>query len=379
MNIDLEKLIEHLDTLSEEELTEAVSEIMEDESLDEEVKTALDNYMSERLEEGTTAADTLKPGGAPGETKAQTMAAFAQLMAQLGKEDLSNLFNQVQAQFGPNSIPGAVDNSAKNKSTLDMKPSSAVGKGAWKEDLDDLFAGDELTEEQKEQTSVVFEAAVNTRVSLIEAELNEQYETKVAELEEEHAQKLEEETAEIFEGLAEKLDQYLDHVIESWMEENSVAIESSLRVDIAENFIESLKGLFTEHYIKVPETKLDIVADLQNELEAVKEELNTVLDRNIQLESVAEQYTKETILSESTEGLTELEADRLINLAEGLEFTDVESYKRKVNILKEKCVGARTQTGTGLITEDIVDDDSAEVEDPSIQAVARAISSRNKF
>lgn len=383
MNIDLEKFIEHLDTLSEAEAIEAINELMEDEEveLDEESKSILEQYVENKnMTEATTpAADTLRPGGAPGDSKAQTMAAFNQLMAQLGKEDLSNLFNQVQAQFGPNSIPGAVDNSAKNKSTHDMKPSSAVGKGAWKEDLDNLFSGDDLTEEQKEQTSVIFEAAVASHVALVEADLQEQFEGAVEALEEEYAQRLEEETAEIFETIAEKLDQYLDHVIESWMEENEVAIESSLRVEVAENFIGSLKDLFTEHYIKVPETKLDIVADLAAELEEVKEQLNVVLDEKLQLESVVEQHTKESILSESTEGLTDIEADRLINLAEGLEFTDVESFKRKVNILKEKCVGTRPQSNSGLITEDLIDDDSNEIQDPSIEAVARAISLRNRF
>lgn len=383
MNIDLEQFIEHLDALSEDEAIEAINELMENEEveLDDEAKSILEGYVeNKKMNEGTTpAADTLKPNGAPGESKAQTMAAFNQLMSQLGKEDLSNLFNQVQAQFGANKTPGAVDNSGKNKSTLDMKPSSAVGKGAWKEDLDDLFAGDDLTEDQKEQTSVIFEAAVSSHVALVEADLQEQFEGAIEALEEEYAERLEEETAEIFETIAEKLSQYLDHVVESWMEENEVAIESSLRVEVAENFIGSLKDLFTEHYIKVPETKLDIVADLAAELEEVKEQLNTVIDEKLQLEAINEQYTKESILSESTDGLTDIEADRLINLAEGLEFTDVDSFKRKVNILKEKCVGTRPQSNSGLITEDMVDDDSNDIEDPSIQAVARAISSRNKF
>jgi hypothetical protein len=333
------------------------------------------------MNEGTTpAADTLKPGGAPGETKAQMLDAFVQLMAQLGKEDLSDLFNQVQSQFGPNSIPGAVDNSANNRSTLDMKPSAAQGTGPWKEDLDTLFSGDELTEEQKEQTSVIFEAAVNTRIALIEADLQEQFEGAVEALEEEYAERLEEETSEIFETLIEKLDQYIDYTISEWMEENEIAVESALRVEIAENFIDSLKGLFTEHYIKVPETKLNIVADLTSELEAVKEELNQTLDENLQLEALTENYTKNEIIAELSEGLTDVETNKLYSLAEGLEFTNTDSFKRKVGILKEKCVSTKSR-GTGLITEEIISDDNGlpEAIDPSIQAVARAISSRNKF
>jgi hypothetical protein len=324
------------------------------------------------------AIDTLKPGGAPGETKAQTLDTFVQLLAQLGKEDLSDLFNQVQAQYGPGQAPGAVDNSQNNAATVAMKPSAAVGTGAWKEDLDDLFTGDDLTEELKEKTQVVFEAAVNTRAALVEAKLEEQFEEAVEALEEEYNEKLQEQANEIFESVTDKLDQYLDYVIEKWMTENEIAVESGIRVQIAEDFMDSLHGVFTEHYITIPESKLDIVADLKEQVEELSEKLNSVLDEKIQLESVNKEFTKSQIIEELSEDLAETQVDKLSTLAEGLEYTDPDNFKRKVSILKERYFGTSSKT-TGLITEVIdgtVDEERATTgfNTPEMKAYAQAIS-----
>jgi len=160
-----------------------------------------------------SAAETLKPGAGSGgtESKAQTLAAFSSLLSQLGKEDLSKLFNDAQAVFGPNKAPGAVDNSAKNKASI-------ATKGAVKEDVEEMFSGDELSEDLKEKAVVVFEAAVEARCIV-----------ETARLEEEFEQQLDEAVAEIQEEITAKVDQYLDYVIEQWIEDNKIAIESSLR------------------------------------------------------------------------------------------------------------------------------------------------------
>lgn len=376
MEINLEELIEHLDTLSDEEAADYVKGLLDSGELTEEQFEDLKSkYEEEEMNEA--AIDTLKPGGAPGETKAQTLDTFVQLLAQLGKEDLSNLFNQVQSQFGPNQAPGAVDNAAKNAATLDMKPSAAVGKGAWKEDLDALFSGDDLTEEMKEQTNTIFEAAVNTRAALEEARLQEAFEEKVSELEEAFEEKLQEQANEIFESVSDKLDKYLDYVVEKWMEANEVAIESGIRVQIAEDFMDSLRNVFTEHYITVPETKLDIVADLKEQVDALTEKLNTVLDEKIQLESVNEGFTKSQIIEELSDGLAETQVDKLATLAEGLEYTGAETFKKKVSIIKERYFGA-TSKSTGLITEEIdgtvEEEKSAGFTTPEMKMYSAAIS-----
>ena len=297
--------------------------------------------------EEATAADTLKPGGAPGESKAEMLSTFTSLLAQLGKEDLSNIFNQVQSQYGPNKAPGAEDKAASNRSTVDAKPSAAVGKGAWKEDVDELFSEDELTEEFREKAETIFEAAVNTRINL-----------EVARLEEEYAEKfeteLQEASAQIFEEVSGKLDQYLDYVVEQWMEENKIAVESSLRTDIAENFIQGLQNLFAEHYITVPDEKIDLVAEMRAELDETRAKLNETLDQKIELEAIINEATAVSILDDISEGLAETQVEKLRTLAEGIEYTDGETYRRKLEIIKENYFSSKTPAKTtGLITESI--------------------------
>lgn len=308
----------------------------------------------------TAAVDTLNPGAGSGgtESKALMLATFTQLLAQLGKEDLSNIFNQVQAQFGPNQAPGAVDNSAQNAATIQMKPSAATG-GAVKEDIDEMF-GEELSEDMKEKAGVIFEAAVNTRITIEEARLQEAFDAKVEELEESFNQRLEEETAAIFEDLTTKLDQYLDYCAEQWMEENKLAIENSLRADIAEGFIQGLHDLFAEHYIRVPDEKIDLVAEMKAELEEVKSKLNETLDEKIELETVINEATKQAAIDEVCEGLALTQAEKLRTLAEGLEYTDGDSYRKKLEIVKENIFKKTKTASTGLISEEIDGEDTTE-------------------
>lgn len=326
----------------------------------------------------TAAVDTLNPGAGSGgtESKALMLATFTQLLAQLGKEDLSDIFNQVQAQFGPNLAPGAVDNSAQNAATIQMKPTSATG-GAVKEDIDEMF-GEDLSEDMKEKASVIFEAAINTRLTLEEARLQEEFDAKAEELEESFNQRLEEETTTIFEDLTTKLDQYLDYCAEQWMEENKLAIENSLRADIAEGFIQGLHDLFAEHYIRVPDEKIDLVAEMKAELEEVKSKLNETLDEKIELETAINEATKQASIDEVCEGLALTQAEKLRTLAEGLEYTDGDTYRKKLEIVKEN-IFKKTKTGsTGFISEEIDGEDTTEASTtgytaPGMELYAQAI------
>lgn len=308
-----------------------------------------------QIEEGS-AAETLKPGAGSngGDSKAETLATFTSLLAQLGKEDLSNLFNRTLEQIGKEAAttPGSAD---ANRATVAMKPSSAVGKGAWKEDIDDMFGGDELTEELREKASTIFEAAVNTRITLEEARLQDEFDGIVEELEEQFADKLQEQANGIFEDVANKLDMYLDYVVEQWMETNAIAVETSLRADIAENFIQALHQTFAEHYISVPEEKIDLVAELKTELDNTKARLSEALDEKIELSAAIEENAKIAAFETVAEGLAETQVEKLRTLSEGIEFSDAGTFQRKLEIIRENYFTKRAEAvnSTGLITEEI--------------------------
>jgi hypothetical protein len=331
-----------------------------------------------------SAADTLKPGAGSGggDTKAETLATFTSLLAQLGKDDLSKIFNDVQAQFGANKAPGAEDKSAANRASVDAKPSDAVGKGAWKEDVDAMF-GDDLSEEFKEKAEVVFEAALATRINLETVRLEEEFANQVAELEEAFEAQLEETTADLMEEMTNKLDQYLDYCVDQWMEENKLAIENSLRADIAEDFIEALHNTFAEHYIRVPDDKIDLVAEMKAELDEVKSRLNETLDEKIVLESIIEEATKEATFEDVSEGLAETQVEKLKTLAEGIDYSDATTYRKKLEIVKEQYFKTnKSASSTGFITEEIDGEDESATGttgftspgmDRYVQAIAKSV------
>jgi hypothetical protein len=345
------------------------------------------NTLDDNNIDEATAADTLKPGAGSGggDTKAEMLATFTSMLAQLGKEDLSKFFNDAQAVFGPNKAPGAEDKSAANRSTVDMKPSAAVGKGAWKEDIDAMFSGsdEDLSEDFRDRAETVFEAAVNTRATLETVRLEEEFAAKAAELEEKFDADLQEAAGQIFEDVSNKLDQYLDYCIEQWMDDNKIAVENSLRSDIAESFIGDLHNLFTEHYITVPESKVDIVAEMKAEVEELTAKLNESIDKHLELQSIIDEATKDATLDDISEGLAETQVEKLRTLAEGIEFLDAGSYRKKLEIVKEQYFTSpkKTAASTGLITEEIDGTDSSVREGPSVtgpmaqyaQAIAKSV------
>lgn len=305
----------------------------------------------------TSAADTLKPGaGSSGtESKSEMLATFTALLAQLGKEDLSYLYNRTVEQIGKeaSALPSGA-NAAANKASI-------ATKASVKEDIEEMFSGDDLSEDFREKASTVFEAAVNSRTILEEARLQEEFEAAVAEMQEEFDANLQEQAASIFEEVTGKVNDYLEYAVGEWMAENAIAIENSLRLEIAEDFMKSLHNVFAEHYITVPEEKIDLVAELRAELDEVKGHLNEAIDNNIALQAVADEATRASTLEAVSEGLAVTQAEKLRTLAEGIEFTDAATFQRKLEIVKENYFSAKkAPASTGLITESI--DGSDEVD-----------------
>jgi len=210
-----------------------------------------------------------------------------------------------------------------------------------KEDVDALAAGeDSLSEGFKEKAATIFEAALQRRAA-----------TATAELEEKYASDLEGEVKAIQEDVIDKVDGYLNYVVETWMKENEVAIEHSLRSEITESFISKLHDVFTEHYIDVPEDKVDIVDTLQKDLADAKDQLNKTTDDAKGLSEKVKAYEREAIVTEACEGLAATEAAKIAKLSEGIQADDNEDFTTKLATIKESYLNKDT-TATG---EDEVD------------------------
>ena len=186
----------------------------------------------------------------------------------------------------------------------------------------------ELSEEFRKDAMVIFEAAVATRVvDLVN--------TKIDQLNEDFNVALEEEKQEIESKLSEKIDDYLTYVSEEWMKENELAVERGIRAELAENFISGLRDLFKEHYIEVPEERTDVIEELFAKVEGLEEQLNVEMQANIANLKALKDYKKVEAIAEACVGLTSVEQDKMVELAESITYESDEQFVSKMQVIKE--------------------------------------------
>ena len=192
------------------------------------------------------------------------------------------------------------------------------------EDVNALLGGEDLSEDFKNKAKTIFEAAINAKVAGIKEELEAQYEEKLAE-----------EIEAAKESLAERVDSYLEYVSDEWFEENALAIEAGLKTEMTESFLEGMKGLFEEHYVSIPEEKYDVLESMVEKLDDMETKLNEQIEKNIALNGRLSESVADGILDEVSEGLASTQKEKLASLSESVEFESEESYREKLETLKE--------------------------------------------
>tara|TARA_B100000959_G_scaffold130715_1_gene137088 strand:- start:164 stop:1060 length:897 start_codon:yes stop_codon:yes gene_type:complete len=208
------------------------------------------------------------------------------------------------------------------------------------DDVEALVSGEEgLSEDFKKKASTIFEAAVHAKVV---EEVNKRMETQQKEVE---ASK-----EEFQKDLSEKVDGYLTYVVEEWMKENELAIERGIRAELVEDFMSGLKTLFTEHYIDLPEEKVDMVDDLFTKVEELETSLDEEINRGVDLQKELAQFKKDDALKQATKDLADSDSEKISKLAEGIEFENSEQYIEKLNVLKESYF-PKSDAVTSEITE----------------------------
>jgi hypothetical protein len=277
--------------------------------------------------ENTAAAKTLSPGA----SKLEILNAMYKEMQKMTKSNLV----------------AAVDSLAKYQ---DDKQKAAF-KGESKEitaALNTLIENDSnLSEDFKVQASTLFEAAIAKKATEIKEDLEIQYQ-----------EDLQEELNGVRDVLVEKIDNYLSYVVESWIEENEAQVTSTLRADIAENFMSSLKDVFVENYIEVPEEKRDLVEELTQSAESAQEKLT---ESELELEILKDQveaYERNEIIAEASHDLSENESHKLREILEDIDFSDKEAFTSKVKVIKSSLFSIKEETST----EEVVEDTTGETE-----------------
>ena len=280
------------------------------------------------------AADATSKAPVP-KTKAGMISAMYQKMNAMKKQDLHAAYGKMMGE---------------EVEAEEEMVAETIGTTA---ELDALVESEAtLSEEFKAKTAVLFEAAVKSKVS-----------EEVDRMEAQYKEELAEEIASTKSDLVEKVDSYLNYVVESWMEENRVAIQNGLRTEIAETFMNKMKDLFTESYIEVPESKVDLVDELAEQVEELEEKLNSTTGNAIKLSEELETYKRNAVIAEACRDLAETQIEKLKSLIENVDFEDEESFAAKVATVKESYFTKETGAETAEVIEEEAE---AEVEVSSI-------------
>ena len=192
------------------------------------------------------------------------------------------------------------------------------------DDVNALLKGEEFSEEFKFKATTIFEAAVKAKVV-----------EELEKLEKVYEEKLEAKLAEVTESMETRVDSHLEYTAEQWIKENQLAVDNGLRNELTEEFITGLKDLFETHYVDIPEDKYDVLSDMSEKLNEMETKLNEQIESNVELNKQIGTYTKNGIIGEISEGLAQTQKEKLASLSEGIEFVSEESYREKINTIKE--------------------------------------------
>ena len=232
-------------------------------------------------------------------------------------------------------------------------------------DVSALVGDSELSEEFKTKASTIFEAAVNREVESRTKQFDENLNGILVEC-----------TEEVMNDLTEKVDSYLDYVVEEWMQENEIAIESGIRAELTEDFIVGLKTLFTQHYVDIPDTKVDVLSELATKVEELEEKLNTQINENIELKKEVSSAERDELIRGVSTDLVETEVEKLKELSEGIEYDgDDEEFTSKLQTLCESYF-PKGKVSSPVTNEPVVyEDEDLSV---SMSAYSNAISRTNQ-
>ena len=252
-------------------------------------------------------------------TKVEMLNAMYKKMEGMNKEDLHATYGMMKmGGHLPSEKNEGVENDIDEVVEMHIQDIDITA------DVEALVDGEELSEEFKEKAATIFEAAVKSKTREEVTRIIEEQQIAIAE-----------EVNEYKEALAEKVDQYLDYVVEEWMKENELAIERGLKGEIAEDFISGLKQLFEDHYIDVPDEKYDVLEAQSEKIAELEEQLNNIMEQNIEMKGVNSELVREQVITEVASDLTSTEIEKFASLVEDVEFTSEDSYRSKLDTLKE--------------------------------------------
>ena len=339
----------------------------DDDDDEEEVKEAHPDEDDDDEEEVEEAYEIPK-------TKAGMMKAIYDSLNGMKKAELSDSFTQIMgATLSEEDEEDGDDDDEEEKPVISKKLSKEDLEIDVKEDIDAIVSGEELSEDFKTKAATIFEAAVSAKVI---SEVNDRLQI----FEDEYTKELSEAKEEYLTNMSEKIDGYLNYVVEEWMEENELAVEKGIRSELVEDFMTGLKNLFQEHYIDIPEEKVDLVDDLFEKVEELETKLDESINTNVEVKKELAKFKKEEVLRSVSEELAETEKEKLTKLADGIDYEDDSQYQEKLEVLKENYF-PKTSDAPQTISEEVenteTEENTEEPVDPSISRYVKAMKRHN--
>ena len=331
-----EELEASSEDVSSDDIAEAKAEVKKEEGEDDEVEEDEDE------KEASEEVKLVTP-----KTKNGMLKSVYEKLNSLKKDELSAKYEQLMkaTELVEEEDEEAEDVEKEEKVT---RTKAAIKKEDIKIDVKDdveaLVQGEDgLSEEFKQKAATIFEAAVGVKVV-------EEVTNRIEEYQKQFKDENAEQNSNFQQELTEKVDGYLNYVVEEWMKENELAIERGIRTELVEDFMSGLKTLFTEHYIDIPEEKVDMVDDLFTKVEDLEKQLSEEIDRGVELQQELSSFKKDDVVRKVTQDLADTEAEKVTKLAEGIEYENDEQYSEKLNVLKENYF-PKTEAVTSEITE----------------------------
>jgi len=264
-------------------------------------------------------------------TKAGMIKALYDQLNSMKKADLSDSFKKIMGStlIEVDEAHGEDDEEEEDNPKYEAKKLKKEDLEIdVKDDIEAITNGEDLSEDFKTKASTIFEAAVSAKVL---SEVNQ----RIEKLEVDYKKEITEAKEEHLSTVTEKVDGYLNYVVEEWMKENELAVEKGIRSELVEDFMTGLKNLFTEHYIDIPEEKVDLVDDLFEKVEELEQKLDESINTSVDIKKELAEYKKAETLREVSEDLADTEKEKLGKLADGIDFEDKSQYSEKLEVIKE--------------------------------------------
>lgn len=328
----------------------------------------VDNVDIETVEEETSNAATIS--GNPTVSRSDLIAKMVSYASAMNKDTLAQAVETMTKsndEIYQSTQQTAGDTSSKNKASIKSSSAPSMPMASVKEDLALLFGDStDLSEDFRLRTEALFEAAVSTRVNLEVVKIEEQIQLESEKLIEDIKQEME-----------ENIDAYLNYAVAEWISENKLAVESNIKTEIAESFLTGLKSLFEDHYVDIPDDKIDVVEALSAQIAELELQFNEAAEKNHELLMIVSEKQVKEVSDKLSEGMTDTQKEKFTKLVEAVDYDSADEFNKKANIIKETYFTSKNDVkviSDQLLNEFVEESEVTARIDPEMAAYVNSIS-----